>query len=66
MDWYEVLTLTRGDEACLRVWEGRSPVAAMTQALAEMAKPETVSTYIDRNGSLIWANGSLVPQTQEA
>lgn len=59
-DYYEVVTLTRGDEAPMKVWGGTNPVSTMQAALAEAAKPETISTYIDRNGTLIWANGSLV------
>lgn len=59
--WYEVVTLTRGDEVPMKVWTGTGHVEAMTAALAEQQKPTTIQTYIFRDYDLVWANGSLVP-----
>jgi hypothetical protein len=60
VDWWEVITLTQGDEACLRVWEGRSPKEAMEAAQAAQADPKTLRIYIECNSKIVWANGSLV------
>lgn len=53
MRFYEVVTLSPGDEAPMRVWSGTSPVEAMCKALTEQADG-AVKTYIQVSGEVIW------------
>ena len=58
--WWEVVTLTRGDEVPLSVFGTTSPVEVMERALGEQAKPATVKTYIFCNSVAVWADGRLI------
>lgn len=59
IDWWEVTTLSRGDEVPVTVHGTKSPQEAMERALVEQAKPTTVHAYIFLNSVLVWADGRL-------